>query len=457
MPPDTSESKTTGTGMIDWPSFSEDLYQCVRGALLRHFLAHSDKKFYAAAFHHVELDQAVPPLFGCQSDDNLPASAGAEQRIERWDCATWPPIPEVDEFLEQQMRMLREFQLQQTPAKWKTAVKQIEKQLINVCKRLSAELKRQCTNLSVDFAVLILDDDFRLTPKCVSRPQLFRMFPHLDAPRQRAMEIAGLPLEQQIAIHLQALGGQDSGESADAMSALQKIGPIAAPATARAMVAQATWRYAMLLDHYCVRSAEVIHALKVLALNHDKNSNWPECTLATLGEHEFLIRRPELSDETVTHALLHPLAWRHHHLDPLPLSYEPLELLMHVRPSSESVLLAEMERGSFADIRAKDLPVALAGAAHSFSGIRRHAAYVLSRTGLGRKNGPRIVAAVLPLLADVNPKVRYNALVTLDTWSASLPDDPIQFAQLAQNHAEESTRYFAKRILAALFQRQAIG
>ena len=211
------------------------------------------------------------------------------------------------------------------------------------------------------------------------------------------------------------------------------------------------WRHAMLLDQFRVRDPYVIDVLKSAALRH--SSNWPAMALATMGEYDFLIYNPALSDECLVSAVLHPLTWTNRRLGPQALSYEPIERLMRARPSTADLLLQQLEHGSFIDIKLTDLATALAGATHSFAGIRRHAAYVLNRKALGRKNGPRIVAAMMPLLSDVNAKVRYIALLALQTWSAALPEDCKPFEQLAQNDPNENTRQIAAQVLAAIASR----
>lgn len=435
--------------MIDWPSFSEDLYHCVLDQLLATLAVHPEPRVYAAAFHHVELDQALPPLFGYQSEENLQHSSGAEDPVERWDCATWPQLQAVEDFLALRLAPLKALKEQQSSAKWQATVRQLETLLIAVCKRLSSELRRRCPTLSADFAVLMHDDDFRLTPRCVSKAQLLRLFPHLDAPRRRAEELARLPLEQQIDVHLAALDSEDSLLARDAARALEQIGPIAAAAVARSMVSKAqVWRHAMLLDQFRVRDPLVIEVLKSAALRHSSNSaNWPAMALASLGEYDFLIGHPTFSDECLVMAVLHPLEWTNQRLGPQPLSYEPLERLLQARPSATDLLLRRLEQSGFVDIEAKDLTIALAGATHPFAGIRRHAAVVLGRTGMGRKNGPRIVAAMLPLLADAHARVRLSALLALQTWTSALPADRTPFENL-RNDPDESVRQIATQILA---------
>lgn len=441
--------------MLDWSSFNDDLYQCVLDQLLAQLALHPEQHVYAAAFHHIELDQALPPLFAYQSEEQLKRSSGAQDRVERWDCATWPKVQGVEDFLRVRLAPLEVLQDQLTPAKWQATVHQLENLLISVCKKLSSELKRQCTTLGADFTVLVLDDDFRLAPKCVPKALLFRLFPHLDAPRQRAEELARLPLEQQVDIHLAALDGGDVNLESDAKKALETIGPFAALAVARSMATKTeVWRHAMLLDQFRVRDPYVIDVLKSAALRHSsRHANWPAMALATLDEYDFLMRSPEFSDECLVSAVLHPLTWTNRRLGPQALSYEPIERLMHARPSTADLLLHQLEQGSFNDIKSTDLATALAGATHAFAGIRRHAAYVLGRKALGRKNGPRIVAAMLPLLSDVNAKVRYIALLALQTWSAALPEDGKPSEQLAQKDPDENTRQIATQVLATIASR----
>lgn len=385
--------------MIDWTNFAEDLYQCALDALLAKLGSQPRQCVYAAAFHHVELDQALAPLFGCQCEAQLQPGSGTDDPPERWDCATWPKLQVVDDLLAQRLAVLEQLQDQLTSAKWQATVRQLEKLLISVCKRLTAELRKRCAKqLHPDFAVLVLDDDFRLTPQCVPKAQLYRLFPHLDAPRRRAEELARLPLEQQIDIHLEALDSGDSLLSWDAEHALEKIGPVAAPAVAKSMASKAeVLSHAKLLDHFSVRTPDVVDALKLAALRHtSRYANWPAIALATLGEYEFLIHNPAFSDECLVSAVLHPLTWSNRPLGPQALNYEPVERLMAARPSTRDMLQRQFEQCSFNDIKASDLAAALAGAAHPFAGIRRHAAYVLGRKALGKKQGARIVAALLP-------------------------------------------------------------
>jgi HEAT repeat protein len=446
---------TTKQAKIDWSGFGDDLYQCARDQLLAQFASHPEQQVYAAAFHHIELDQALAPLFGYQSEEQLQRDSGTNDPVERWDCATWPKVQGVEDFLRLRLAPLEVLKDQLTPAKWQATVRQLENVLVGVCKKLSSELKGHCATLGADFAVLVLDDDFRLTPKCVPKALLFRLFPHLDAPRQRAEQLARLPLEQQVDIHLAALDSGDVNLESDAAKALEHIGPFAALAVARSMATKTeVWRHAMLLDQFRVRDPDVIDVLKSAALRHSSRyANWPAIALATLGEYDFLIDNPALSDECLVSAVLHPLMWRNQRLGPQALNYEPIERLMHARPSTADLLLHRLERGSFNEIKPTDLATALAGATHSFAGIRRHAAYVLGRKALGRKNGPRIVAAMLPLLADANAKVRYIALLTLQTWSVALPQDRKPFEQLAHNDPDENIRQIATQVLATIASR----
>ncbi len=440
---------------IDWSNFSDDLYRCARDQLVAQIALHPEQRVFAAVFHHIELDQALAPLFGYQSEEQLQRDSSAEDPVERWDCATWPNVQGVEDFLRLRLAPLEVLQDQLTPAKWKATVRQLENQLISVCKKLTSELKRHCTNLGADFAVLVLDDDFQLTPKCVPKALLFRLFPHLDPPQQRAEELALLPLEQQIDIHLIALDSTDRVLARDAERALENIGPFAALAVARSMATKTeVLCYAMLLDQFRVCNPYVIDVLKSAALRHlSRYANWPAMALATLGEYDFLESSLEFSDECLVSAVLHPLTWTNRRLGPQALSYEPIERLMRARPSTADLLLHQLEHGSFNDIKLADLATALAGATHSFAGIRRHAAYVLGRKALGRKNGPRIVAAMMPLLSDANAKVRYIAVLALQTWSAALPDDCKPFEQLAQNDPDENTRQIAMQVLAAIASR----
>lgn len=422
--------------MFDFTSFEQAFYRHTRDALLTCFSDRPDHHFYAAAFHHLELEQAVPPLLGFQCIEDLSNCPEPEP----WDCASWPDVPAVTNWLDEQIQHLLKLHEDQTSSKWKSSVKRLEKVMIAVCKQLTEELKRCRNNLTPDFAVLMVDDDLRLTPRCVTKAHLMRLFPHLDEPSRRAEQNARQPVETQIEIHLNALASNDSLTASDADRALRKIGPIAANAVAESLSADPDgWRKAMLLDHFCVRSTQVINALKQMVKRARRTSGWPANTLATLGEYAFLLERSELSDEQLSRAFLHPLSsWRCRQLNPLPLDYAPIENLIRARPATEHLMLCQMERASFGDIKTSDVSIALAGTQHAFAGIRRHAAYVLGRKGLGKANGRLIVAALLPLLSDANGWVRYNTICTLNTWAA-LPNDPGLLDILANGFSGETT------------------
>lgn len=435
--------------MFDDEAFGQALYLTTLQAVLSHFSAFPQQNFYAVAFHHVELESVVPPCVSYQCIENL----GDEP--ERWDSATWCNLPVVENWLNEQMLVLARLQEALSPPRWKACVRRLEKTLIAVCKRLSIELKKCCTNLTPDFAVLILDDDFRLTPKCVSKAHLLRLFPHLVESLNGAAKIKRLSLGQQIEFHVAALLSDDVLQSSDAERALREIGPVAAPEIARRLgAAENRWRLAMLLDHYCVRSPEVINALKqVLPSAHGPNLIWIASALATLGEWKYLLGQSELGDKLLVRAMLHPLIWRTGILDPLPLSYTSIEMLLQRRPATEHLLLAEMESAGFGEITREDVPQALEGTLHPFAGIRRHAVYVLGKKALGKANGRRIVAALLPLLDDPNQRVQYNTLVSLSRWLALLPNAPELFGRFAAEHQAKATRDIASAILVALASR----
>ena len=118
------------TRISDYSAFAEDLYQLTRAALLNHFAAETGRHFYAAAFHHVELDQAVPPLFAFQCTENLPDPSNTEKPVERWDCAVWPQVSAVEDWFAQTLGAMQQ---DQSSAQWQSCVKQLEKQLISVC------------------------------------------------------------------------------------------------------------------------------------------------------------------------------------------------------------------------------------------------------------------------------------------------------------------------------------
>jgi len=235
-----------------------------------------------------------------------------------------------------------------------------------------------------------------------------------------------------------------------ALSAVKLLGPTCAPSVVKEMQARSEihWDFPILLEHFCNRSPAVIDALRAefasRLTDREPISKWLGCALASLGQHEFVVRyEQELGSETTLVCLIHPLTgWRSHQRDPTALDYALFEPFL--ASERHKTLLTELfSKESFGDIRAFEVPTAIKGAEHIFWGIRRHAAYVLGNIQLGMQYRKACVDALLPLLFDPNERVRLCAVTGLSQWSSSLE----LIEQLSRDDPCSTVREIAAQLL----------
>ena len=243
-----------------------------------------------------------------------------------------------------------------------------------------------------DFLVIAADEAEELIPLSLTKTQITKHFPHLDAAEQERKRLIALSATQRVAQILPfALGQRYDGVLDDYQQMVREAGAEALPVLLSVLHGQEyagfELRAAKLVAEINIATTELIDALQLLLGDETKDANtraWAGSALARLGSSDLILRHlEELEPEIAVRALCDPLtSFRDSGAHQL-LDYAPLEIALERKGELEELVAQQLKPGSgFCELSSVEIPVAQAALNSKWPVLATHARLVLKHAGV---------------------------------------------------------------------------
>ncbi|MFD0342386.1 DUF4303 domain-containing protein [Streptomyces sp. NPDC127117] len=408
---------------FDWAGLQASIQDQVVGFVRRMCAEHPDEHVYGAAVHEFYAESGgtiACTLVGVASEERVAALASdpLDAQALRWSPADWPwqldPGPAEEEWASR----LEAAATAGNGRHWDAVHQRYLRTAANACKAARKQLVADGI-VGEDFIVVAMDEAWELIPLSLTRAQVRRHFPELDAEQREADRLAALPPEQQV-IELVAIveSGSSPLPSEQAVQLLRALGVLAVPAAlARLDGSTDKWFWAKLLADIGIASAEVSAALERTMTNtrlDEPDRSWAAAALSRLGRMDLVVKRLDsIPPGVAAQGFAAPYTSFRDHGAHGPLDYAPLESALAMCPDHRPAVFEQLAPGrGLCSIGPDEAETALAALASALPVVRRHALLVLSDAPLDAEQRRRYTEQLKRLRRDdPNPLVRDAAAV----------------------------------------------
>ncbi|MDV9194210.1 DUF4303 domain-containing protein [Streptomyces sp. Wh19] len=406
---------------FDWAGLQTAIRDQVVGFVRRMCAEHPDEHIYGAAVHEFYAESGGTiawTLVGVASEERLAAAApdALDAQALRWSPADWPWQLDPGAAEEEWASRLETAATAGDGRHWDTVH---ERYLRTAAKACTAARKQLVADGIVgrDFVVVAMDEAWELIPLSLTRAQVRKHFPELDAEQREADRLAALPPEQQVAELVAIVESHSSPlPSEQAMQWLRALGGLSVPAAlARLDGSPDKWLWAKLLADIGIASAEVSDALeRTMANKHldEPDRSWAAAALSRLGRMDLVVKRLDsIPPGVAVQGFAAPYTSFRDHGTHGPLDYAPLESALAVCPDHHPAVSEQLAPGrGLCSIGPDEAGTALAALASALPVVRRHALLVLSDTPLNAEQRRHYTARLKHLRQDdPDPLVREAA------------------------------------------------
>ncbi len=350
------------------------------------------------------------PMIGVAFD----GSDEAHDLERRWNPHDWDTAIESSDIGDEWSSRLSTFATTDRGKRWDAAEKRFERAVVAACKA-ARKLLIADGLIPKSALVVAIDEGEELVPRCLTRSQVIREFPHLDAEAAERRRVAELPVGERIAALHDAIGSDDDGpldwESAPPLLydvARTDRTPVVDALLHRLLVAPGRgfgsrhlWISA--LSDLGADRNDVVAALTEVMLDRTSEGNvrsWAAATLCRFGRLALVASHVDALPVDGRRAFATPYASP---LPDRPIDFAPLEAVLATHPDLDELLLSEM--GINHEAVGPRVEVLFGALASPWPCIRSHAAWSLVFARLTPEQENRYRQALDVLTNDPSPAI----------------------------------------------------
>lgn len=401
---------------FDWAGLTEHIRLAIVRAVSEFRDGHRDETIYGAAvfgfYAHGEI--IAWPLIGVASEK----SAQATDADLRWHPYDWDWSREPSDVDQRWSELLSKSARDGDDDHFDKVKARFYRSVIAACKSARKQLAAAGV-IDKTCLVVAVDEAEELVAKCISKAQLRRHFPHLDAAQVERDRIAGLPVTEQVREWCDLLIADATSsdaplgweESREALIALGRAEPDLALDAIMSRVRETTdvpeWRWMFVIDRIRISRPDVVEYLTSrmrTARGDESASRWSAGPLVTLGHTDIVVTQFDSLNPGAYDVFGGP----YRALDPdHPLDYRPLEAALTAHPEIERALVSVMGTGvtRHHDVPVGDVAALFDGLRSPWAIIRRHAAFTLLHAPLDGAGRQRFLDSLAELENDPDPEI----------------------------------------------------
>lgn len=437
---------------FDWAELETSLFDLARAAIANLSISEDDP-LYVVAFHGVErqMDGLVSlPLLAANTRSRGAAPTAEGFWGARWNPADWVhdeivlSTPDETEALRIEKALTTEA-TRSTQKHWQRTCDRYSHLMVRVTRHLR-DIVRNLQPVTDDMVVYWFDEEggVDLAARTIPKRLVEQHFTPQIAAAQLLARRAVEPGADQAKFLVTRFGMFEGITHEMAQQQLRELGEVAIPSLLGIVNDPKNgWTAAKVLGQIGIAAPDVVSMLRAQA----GTSAWHAKALGMLGDLEWLSHQdPAVACSGLTIRLL-ALAYDQDGVTSPALDYRPLERWLDVL-GDEALVLAEeaLAPGSYIALKADDVDEALRGLISRHAVVRWHAASVSGHRGLGKKNGAKLLPALVRALDDTHPIVRRLAVLAIGRWRSSANQYRGAVSKLC-NDTDEIVARSAKHVL----------